>query len=84
MFQNLVKITSAWDAKRPYFPYYYFYGRENIFKNVFQNPLRFFNVFFYGFSVAKTCSEIMKMSVSCRRDAHFHKIAFFDFDSHFD
>ena len=43
-----------------------------------------FLMFFYGFSVAKTCPEIMKMSVSCRRDAHFHKIAFFDFDSHFD
>ena len=62
-------------------------GGENdakLIKHVFQNPLRFFNVFFYGFSVAKTCPEIMKMSVSCRRDAHFHKIAFFDFDSHFD
>ena len=26
----------------------------------------------------------LKMSVSCMRNAHFHKITFFDFDCHFD
>ena len=32
----------------------------------------------------KNMSQPLKMSVSCRRNAYFHKIAFLDFDCYFE
>ena len=49
-------------------------------KNVWQNKKNTKNsihLFVLSLYSPKACPETMKMSVSCRRDAHFHKIAFF-------
>ena len=43
-----------------------------------------FLIVFFKILKLKNMSQPLKMSVSCTRNAHFHKIAFFDFDCHFD
>ena len=50
-------------------------------KNYMKNSIHLFVLSLYS---PKACPETMKMSVSCRPNAHFHKIAFFVCWSNFD
>ena len=53
-------------------------------KNAFQNPFRFFNDFFMDFDLQKHAPDLAQVWFSYRFLYVFHKIAFFDFDRHFD
>ena len=53
-------------------------------KNAFQNPLCFFECFFMDFALQKHAPDLAKVWFSYRFLQVFHKIAFFDFDRHFD
>ena len=43
-----------------------------------------FVIFFFEILRLKNMLQTLKISVSCRRNAYFRKIAFLDFDCYFD
>ena len=57
---------------------------RKIDKKCAQKSFAFFERFFYGFWVEKTCLRSCKTMVFLKVFKVFHKIAFLDFDNHFD